>query len=221
MTTELAAHVAQPADGAPTRRLVILLHGVGSDGADLFGLVPHLAPHLPDTAFVAPDAPAPYDMAPFGRQWYSLQDRSPAAKAAGARAAAPILDAFIDHQRDHFGLTDDAVALIGFSQGTMMSLQVAPRRPKPVAAVIGFSGAVVDPATLGAELRSRPRVLLIHGDSDPVVDPANLASAEQCLSAVGVPVLTEMRPGLEHSIDGPGLGLALAFLRHAFGLADA
>jgi phospholipase/carboxylesterase len=220
MTVTLTGPEALPLSGQPARQLVVLLHGVGANGNDLAELIPYMAPALPDAAFVAPDGPFPYDMAPFGRQWFSLADRSVAALAAGIQATAPILDAFLDAQLQRFGLGDGDMALVGFSQGTMMALHVAPRRERAAAAVIGFSGAVVAPETLGGELRSRPRVLLVHGDGDDVVNPACLAHAEQSLSAVGLPVLTEMRPGLGHSIDGPGLGLAVAFLRQAFGIDD-
>ena len=220
MTQSLSGPVAEPQSGGPARQLVILLHGVGVDGSDLFGLVPYIAPALPDAAFVAPDAPFAYDMAPFGRQWFSLQDRSTAALASGIRKTAPILDAFIDAQLAERGLDDSKLALVGFSQGTMMSLHLAPRRALPCAAVVGFSGAVVAPESLGSELSCRPRTLLIHGDSDEVVNPDCLPAAEQALTAFGIPVITDVRPGLGHGIDGPGLTLATAFLRQSFGIED-
>jgi phospholipase/carboxylesterase len=220
MTAPLTGPEALPLSGGPARQLVVLLHGVGANGNDLAELIPYVAPALPDAAFIAPDGPFPYDMAPFGRQWFSLADRSVAALAAGIQATAPLLDAFLDQQLARFGLSDGDMALVGFSQGTMMALHVAPRRQRAAAAVVGFSGAVVAPETLGQDLRSRPRVLLVHGDADDVVNPACLAHAEQSLSAVGVPVLTDLRPGLGHSIDGPGLGLAVAFLRQAFGIEE-
>lgn len=220
MSVTLTGPSAAPASGGPARQLVVLLHGVGADGADLIELVPYVAEALPDAAFIAPDAPAQYDMAGFGRQWFSLQNRSTAALAAGIRAAAPLLDAFLDAQLAAHGLTDADLALVGFSQGTMMALHVAPRRSRACAAVVGFSGALVEPAALTAELASRPRTLLVHGDADEVVNPACLPQAEQGLAALGVPVLAELRPGLGHSIDGPGLGLAVAFLRQSFGLED-
>lgn len=216
----LSGPSAEPASGGPARQLVVLLHGVGADGADLIALAPHLGPALPDAAFVAPDAPCPYDMAPFGRQWFSLQDRSVPALAAGIRAAAPALDAFLDAELARRGLEDSALALVGFSQGTMMALHVAPRRAATCAAVVGFSGALVEPETLPGELRSRPRTLLVHGAEDEVVNPSCLPAAEQALALNGVPVLAELRPGLGHNIDGPGAALAVAFLRQAFGLED-
>lgn len=214
----LSGPSAAPLAGGPARQLVVLLHGVGADGADLIELAPHLGPHLPDAAFVAPDAPQPYDMAPFGRQWFSLRDRSTPALATGIRAAAPGLDAFLDEQLAARGLDESALALVGFSQGTMMALHLAYRRARPCAGVVGFSGALVEPETLPGELRSRPRTLLIHGAEDEVVNPACLTAAEQALATLGVPVLADLRPGLGHAIDGPGAALAVAFLRQGFGL---
>lgn len=219
-TPSLSGPSVEPASGGPARQLVILLHGVGADGSDLIELVPYVAQSLPDATFVAPDAPFAYDMAPFGRQWFSLQDRTMPALAAGLRIAAPLLEAFIDEQLASRGLDDTALALLGFSQGTMMALHVAPRRASPCAAVIGFSGALVEPETLPGQLRSRPRTLLIHGAEDEVVNPACLNAAEQALAASGIPVLADLRPDLGHSIDGPGAALAVAFLQQAFGLAD-
>lgn len=209
---------ALPLSGGPARQLVVLLHGVGADGADLAELIPYVAPALPDAAFVSPDGPEPYDMAPFGRQWFSLADRSGPALAAGVRQGAQVVDGFLDQQLDRFGLTEAECAVIGFSQGTMVTLQMAPRRERPLAAVVGFSGALVAAETLAADIRSRPRMLLIHGAEDEVVNPACLPQAEQALAAAGIPVLAESRPGLGHSIDGPGLALAIGFLRQAFGL---
>jgi len=209
----------EPASGGPAAQLVVFLHGVGVDGSDLIELAPFFAGVLPDAAFVAPDAPFAFDMAPFGRQWFSLQDRTPQVISAGVRATAPILDAYLDQQLALWGVGDSDLVLIGFSQGTMMALHVGLRRNTAPAALVGFSGALVDPANLAAEITARPRVLLIHGEDDEVVNPACLTNAEQALAAVGVPVLAELRPGLGHGIDGPGAKMALAFLAQAFGTA--
>jgi phospholipase/carboxylesterase len=217
---KLTGPSVEPASGGPAAQLVILLHGVGVDGSDLIELAPFFASILPDAAFVAPDAPFAFDMAPFGRQWFSLADRSLPAISAGVRATAPILEAFIDEQVDLWGVQPADVALIGFSQGTMMALHVALRRPIAPAAVVGFSGALVDPDTLAAEITARPRTLLIHGADDEVVNPNCLQAAEQALAAVGVPVLTELRPDLGHGIDGPGAQMALAFLGQVFGISE-
>ncbi|MHA1565470.1 MAG: alpha/beta hydrolase [Alphaproteobacteria bacterium] len=213
---ELLGPSREPLNGQPAKHLVILLHGLGADGNDLIGLAPSLAPMLPDTAFVAPDAPWPCDMGPAGRQWFSLQEFSEASVAAGSRRAATPLNNFIDGQLSRLGLNDGQLALVGFSQGCMMALHVALRRPNCCAAVVGFSGMLVDSANLAAELVCRPPVLLVHGDADIVVPPACLPAAETALKALNVPVSAHMRPGLAHGIDGQGLALAGEFLGQAF-----
>ena len=204
-----------PLSGRPAKQLVALLHGLGADGNDLIGLAPNLAPVLPDAAFVAPDAPWPCDMGPAGRQWFSLQEFSEASVAAGARRAAEPLNNFIDSELSRLGLNDSQLVLVGFSQGCMMALHVALRRPACCAAVVGFSGMLVDGANLEAELVSRPPILLVHGDADGVVPPACLPAAEAALKALNVPVSAHMRPGLAHGIDGEGLALAGDFLGQA------
>jgi phospholipase/carboxylesterase len=156
-------------------------------------------------------------MGPFGYQWFSLQDRSMATMLAGVRAAAPMLDAFIDDALAERGLGESDLALIGFSQGTMMSLFVGPRRAHAVAGIIGYSGALVGADLLPAELRSRPRVLLVHGEADPVVPYQAMAMAKAGLTAAGIPVETLARPGLGHGIDEEGLVRGGRFLKETLG----
>ncbi|MEX2616921.1 MAG: alpha/beta fold hydrolase [Alphaproteobacteria bacterium] len=213
MTLDGPRHGA--ASGA-ARQLVILLHGLGADGNDLIGLAPHWAEILPDAEFAAPDAPFPCDMSPMGYQWFSVQDRSPAAMLAGVQAAAGSLNAFIDSELERTGLTADRLALVGFSQGTMMSLYVAPRRAEKIAGVVGYSGRLVAPERLAGEAVSRPPILLVHGDADEVVPFESMAMAEQGLSAADFTVTTLARPRLGHGIDMAGLQHGGAFLKAAF-----
>ena len=216
MFPTLSGPIQPPASGGKPRQLVVLLHGLGADGNDLIGLAPYWAPLLPEAEFVSPDAPFPCDMAPYGRQWFSLQDRSPVAILAGVRATAPMLDAFIDQSLAARGLGDEALALVGFSQGTMMSLFVGLRRAKPGAGIVGYSGALVGAERLAQEIRARPPVLLIHGDADEVVPPQALPLAERSLKAAGVPVETVTCRGLGHAIDETGLRRGGEFLRRVF-----
>ena len=213
---DLSGPSHQPASGGKPRQLVVLLHGVGADGNDLIGLAPYWAALLPDAEFVSPDGPFPCDMAPFGRQWFSLQDRSPAAILAGVRATAPIVDAFLDAALAARGLDDRRLALVGFSQGTMMSLYVGLRRAKAAAGIVGYSGALVGADALPQEIRSRPKVLLVHGDADELVPAQALAIAAKGLKAAGVSVEILMRPGLGHGIDEEGLRRGGEFLHQAF-----
>jgi len=213
MMPRLSGPSRPPASGGKPRRLVILLHGLGADGNDLIGLAPYWARLLPDAEFLSPNAPFPCDMAPYGYQWFSSQDRSPDAVLGGVRAAAPILDAFIDEALEQRGLGSGELALVGFSQGTMMSLFVGLRRAEPVAGIVGFSGRLLAPELLASELRSRPPTLLVHGTEDPLVPYSSLAAAETLLKAAGVPVETVTSVGIGHSIDDQGLRRGGQFLK--------
>ena len=209
---QLSGPTAAPAAGGPPRQLVVLLHGVGADGHDLIGLAPMLARRLPHAQFVAPDGPEPCDMAPYGRQWFSLQDRRPAAMLAGARRTAPLLDAYLDGLLERHGLEEGRMALVGFSQGTMMSLFAGPRRTRPLAAILGFSGALLGAEELPQEARSRPPVMLIHGDLDDVVPVDAMFMAVEGLQTAEIPVEWIVRPGLPHSIDPEGIDAGGRFL---------
>ncbi|MPY76292.1 MAG: prolyl oligopeptidase family serine peptidase [Alphaproteobacteria bacterium] len=204
-----------PAAGGPAQQLVILLHGLGADGQDLIGIAPHWAQVLPNAAFVSPNAPFPCDMAPHGYQWFSVQDRSPEAMLSGVRMAAAPLDAFIDRELESAGLDESRTALVGFSQGTMMSLFVGPRRARQLAGIVGFSGRLIAPELLADEIKSRPPVLLAHGTADEVVPYASLDHAANGLRAAGIAVETLSCPGIGHGIDQSGLVRAAEFLHEA------
>jgi phospholipase/carboxylesterase len=214
--TRNEGHRFGPLSGGAARQLVVVLHGLGADGADLIGLAPDWAKGLPDAAFLAPDAPEPCDMAPYGRQWFSLQDRSPATVAAGTRRAASALNAWLDAELARLGLPGSALALAGFSQGAMMALFAGLRRPVPPAAILAYSGALVGSESLAAEITGRPPVLLVHGEADDVVPVGASRLAERTLRAAGVPVEALYRPGLAHGIDQPGLAAGARVLQAAF-----
>ncbi len=199
-----------------TTSMVVLVHGYGADGSDLLGLADPLAPHLPDTLFVAPDAPEPCAGNPFGFQWSPIPwlDGSDETQAAARFAAsAADLDAFLDRRLADAGLTPDRLVLLGFSQGAMISLHIAPRRPLPVAGVIAISGRLVVPERLAAETVARPPVLLIHGDADPVVPFGDMAAAGKALVAAGFDTYGHVMTGTGHGIAPDGLGAALQFLK--------
>lgn len=206
-----------PADGAPPRQLVVLLHGLGADGTDLVGLAPVWAEALPGAAFVAPHAPFPCDMAPYGRQWFSVQDRAPERMEAGVRAAAPAVEAFLAEELAALGLPPSALALMGFSQGAMTALHVGLRGAVPPAAILAYSGALLAPATLGAELRARPPVLLVHGEADDVVPVWASRFAESALQEAGVPVEALFVPSLAHGIEEEGLAAGARLLARSLG----
>lgn len=200
-----------PAAGDPTS-MVIFLHGYGSNGADLMGLAPYWRRALPQTVFLSPDAPQPCPGAPGGYQWWPLTDLTPAARAAGVRLSAPALDAYIDGQLARYGLAEDRLVLVGFSQGTMMALHMGPRRAQALAGILGYSGMLADPEALASEAVTHPPVLLIHGDADTVLPVACLHQAKAALEPLGFQVATHVCPGLPHSIDEAGLRLGEEFL---------
>ncbi len=205
-----------PLSGNAPQQLVILCHGVGADGNDLIGLAPYFAKVLPDAMLIAPNAPEAYDMAPMGYQWFSLDEATAETRLAGTQAAAPALNAFIDRQLEILGLDDSQLALVGFSQGTMMALHVALRREKRMAGVIGYSGALVGEELLLSEVISRPPVLLVHGQMDDIVPPDSLDHAARALAMAGVTVTSEMRPNLGHGLDDRGIMIGMDFLAHSF-----
>ena len=195
------------------KKIVVFLHGLGANGDDLISLADEFSPDLPDTAFYSPNAPYPCDMAPYGYQWFSLQQRVEEIMLAGIKPAAPILNAYLDDLLKTHKLKAKDLALVGFSQGTMMSLYVAPRRPEPIAGVVGYSGALIAGDLMAKELVSKPPICLIHGDADMVVPYQALLGARAVLEENQVPYEAHTRPHLGHGIDGQGIEIAKKFLK--------
>lgn len=211
----------EPQSGAAARQLVVFLHGVGADGADLIEIGRQWGAVLPDAAFVAPNAPDPSDWDPTRYQWFRLAARDAHDYWQGAATAAPLLDAFLDAELARLSLSDADLALVGFSQGTMMALQVAPRRARPPAAIVGYSGRIAGLSRLAQETVSRAPVLLVHGVEDEVIPIAAMDETADALRAAGFNVETLKRPGLGHGIDIAGLRAGAAFLQQAFAQRSA
>lgn len=198
--------------------VVVFLHGYGADGADLLGLADPLAPHLPGTAFYAPNAPERSVNNPMGFQWFPIPwmdgSSEDQARASSAQSFHDI-NAFLDKVLADEGVTPDRLALVGFSQGTMMALAVAPQRQPEIAGVVGFSGRLLDPEKAG-DARTKPPILLLHGDQDPVVPFESMGIAGEALQAAGFPVYGHVMKGTPHGISPDGLSVALAFLKERF-----
>jgi phospholipase/carboxylesterase len=202
-----------PASGGGARSLVVLLHGYGSNGDDLMALAPLVQPLLPDAMFVAPNAPSRIPNMADGYQWWPIRNFSVDERSAGAIAAAPAIQDFLTAELARLDLADDRLLLIGFSQGTMMALHVGLRRERAVAGIIGYSGMLVAPDRLAAEIRSRPPVLLVHGTANDVVPFRSLAQAERELEEAGLAVETHISPGIGLSVGPDGLSAGGAFAR--------
>jgi len=204
------------------RQLVVFLHGYGADGNDLIEIGRAWQKAMPQAAFVSPHAPEPCGMAPVGRQWFALTMRDPRERWSGVNRAAPALNAFLDAELTRRNLTERALALVGFSQGTMMALHVGLRRKQPPAAILGYSGLLVlpgdEPAAVASEITVRPPILLIHGDGDELIPAQALLQSAQDLAALDIPIEWHLSHGLGHGIDGEGVRHGGEFLIRRLGL---
>lgn len=221
MTRVLQSERREPVSGT-TKSIVVFLHGYGANGADLLGLADPLGEHMPDTLFVAPDAPETIPGMPFGLQWFPIPwiDGSSEEEAErGLVAAAEDLNAYLDALMVDEDVLPEQVVLFGFSQGTMMALHVAPRREDEIAGIVAFSGRLLSPELLKDETLSRPPVLLVHGDADDVVPPQSLPQAAEALQEAGwQDVYAHIMKGTAHGIAPDGLQVALAFMTDKLGL---
>lgn len=221
MTRVLHAGRKEPVSGE-TRSIVVFLHGYGANGPDLLGLADPLSGHLPDTLFVAPDAPENVPGMPNGFQWFPIPwiDGSSEEEAErGLLAASDDLNAFLDALMVDEDVLPEQVVLFGFSQGTMMALHVAPRREDELAGIVAFSGRLLRPDLLADEVVSRPPVLLVHGDADEVVPAQSLPEAAEALQTAGwKDVYAHVMKGTGHGIAPDGLEVALAFMADKLGL---
>ena len=203
------------------RSMVVFVHGYGADGADLLGLADSLSPHLPGTVFYAPDAPEACAGNPYGRQWFGIPrfdgSSEADAKASLARASED-LNGFLDARLVEEGLGPEALVLVGFSQGAMMSLHVAPRRGEAIAGVVAISGKLMFPEVLSMEAQVRPEVLLVHGDQDPVVPFEEMQAAGNALVANGFATYGHVMQGTGHGIAPDGLQVALSFIADRLGV---
>lgn len=217
---ELDGPRIEPRSGT-AKQLVVFLHGYGADGNDLIEIGRAWQGLLPSAAFVSPHAPQPCGQAPVGREWFPLTFRDPDERWIGVNQAAPALDAFLDAELQRRNLPPQALALVGFSQGTMMALHVGLRRAVAPAAIVGYSGMLVvpetvDPDAFAAEITSRPPVLLVHGDEDQLIPVQALMHAAQGLAALEVPAEWHISPGIGHGIDQEGLRHGAEFLAKQF-----
>ena len=205
----------QPLSGGRPKHIVVLLHGYGSSGADLISLAPHWQHALPNALFLAPNAPQRFGIGT-GYQWWALNAFTEQALAAGAALGGPAIDAFIDRKLDQYELRESDLALVGFSQGTMMALHVGLRRKRQIAAILGYSGMLTGAATLSHESITKPPVLLVHGSADPIVPVAALHAAKGELERLRINVTCHISNGLGHSVDLVGLELGGEFLVKTF-----
>ena len=215
---EFNLYTHKPVSGEKPKQVILLLHGYGSNGRDLISLAPYWQPAVPDAVFVSPDAPFPCEMAPdMGYQWFSLAEYTPQALLEGAQVAHPYLNQLIDQLLQEYTLREENMALVGFSQGTMMSLYTGLRREQSLAGILGYSGALIGAEELSSEHGlARPPVCLIHGEDDSVVTIDRYHDAVHKLSDLGYKISGHSTPALDHSIDGRGVESGAEFLKNIF-----
>jgi phospholipase/carboxylesterase len=218
--SELDGPRIEPRSGK-AKQLVVFLHGYGADGNDLIDIGRAWQGLLPDAAFVSPHAPRPCGQAPVGREWFPLTFRDPNERWVGVQTAAPVLNAFLDAELQRRQLPPSALALVGFSQGTMMALHVGLRRAVRPAAIVGYSGMLVvpedvEPEKFAAEITAKPPVLLIHGDQDELIPVQAVFHAGQGLAALDIPAEWHISSGIGHGIDQEGLRQGGEFIARHF-----
>ncbi len=221
MAAEIDGPRLEPRSRGPARQLVVFLHGYGADGNDLIEIGRMWQDLLPDAAFVSPHAPRPCGQAPMGREWFPLTFREANERWKGVNSAAPVLDRFLDSELKRRNLPANAMALVGFSQGTMMALHVGLRRAVAPRAIVGYSGIFVlpdggAPETVKDDIRARPPVLLLHGSEDDLIPAQALFLATRGLDALAIPVEWHMAYGVGHGIDPEGLRHGGEFLARRF-----
>jgi phospholipase/carboxylesterase len=216
-----------PAAAGRTSELVVFLHGYGADGNDLIELGRQWRQLMPGAAFVAPHAPERCTASPMGRQWFALSSRAPddpagaAERWSGAVKARGAIDAFLDAELKRVGLGESRLALVGFSQGSMMALHVGLRRSRAPGAILAFSGLLIAPERLSeTSARDRraapPPILLVHGDQDPLIPYEAMFIAAEALAGASIPTQWHLSLGIGHGIDAGGLRHGGLFLAKAF-----
>jgi len=223
LAAELDGPRLEPRSRGPARQLVVFLHGYGADGNDLIEIGRIWQDLLRQAAFVSPHAPNPCGQAPMGREWFPLTFREPNERWIGVNKAAPVLERFLDKELQRHNLPPSALALVGFSQGTMMALHVGLRRPVAPAAIVGYSGIFVlpdgaAPDSVKKDVRNRPPILLIHGSEDDLIPAQALFLATGDLAALSIPVEWHLSYGMGHGIDQEGLRQGGEFLAQHFGV---
>jgi phospholipase/carboxylesterase len=217
-------HVLPPVSGKAPRQLIVMLHGVGSNGADMFGLASYWQHLLPDAEWIAPNAPFAFqstwpgfgEEASHAYQWFSLSDYSLPVLEQRAQETLPVLSAFLDAELEKRQLRNEHLALMGFSQGAMMSLYASLSRPEPVGAVLAYSGLHGTPETISETALSKPNTLLVHGTADDIVPFQRLLDLEAGYKKAAIPHLVWRVEGLPHTIHEQGIRIGGEFLKHCF-----
>ena len=213
---ELTGPELSAKNGNSPKQLILLLHGIGKTGQELSNVAEKARNIFPNAYFICPNAPYPHDNGSDGYQWFSIKDMSEASLLKGLNNSMKLLNGLVNAQLDKFKLKEKDLAVVGFSQGSMVALHTFLRRSNPVASLVGFSGTIVSPYLLNKELKSKPNVLLVHGKEDPIVPFKYLRLTYQSLRSLGLDVKKCIYSDLGHSINIHGINEAIKFITSCF-----
>ena len=195
------------------QQAVVLCHGYGGDGKDISNLAISWQRFLPDAIFLCPNAPEICAVNPQGYQWFDLTSEKEEIVLEKSLVAEEKLSIFLDQVFDNFKLKPTNLALVGFSQGCMMSIQVGLKKKEQINCLIGYSGKVINQKHLSDNVNSKPKILLMHGANDTIVPPTHLLEAKEYLSNLGIKIKTKLFKNCEHRIPVEGSSLGLGFIR--------
>ena len=194
------------------QQAIVLCHGYGGDGQDISNLAIHWQRFLPETIFLCPNAPEICAVNPRGYQWFDLSSDKEELILEKSLVAEAKLNTFLDQVLDNFQLETTNLALVGFSQGCMMSIQIALKKKKKISCLIGYSGKVINKKHLSENINSKPKIFLMHGANDTIVPPTHLLEAKEFLNNYGLKIKTKLFNNCEHRIPVEGVSLGLGFL---------
>ena len=213
MTYSLNSIILEPLSKKKPKNAVILCHGYGGDGKDISILASYWKAHLKDTIFICPDAPEKCAASPTGFQWFDLLDQTSEQILSKSLVAEIKLNKFIDEVKDENNLFANQIAIVGFSQGCMISIQTGIKRKDKINSIIGYSGKIINTDHLGKNIISRPNIILMHGDIDQVVPIDGFLEAKNFFLQKDYSIETHIFKNCEHRIPTEGSSLGLQFIK--------
>ena len=195
------------------KQAIVLCHGYGGDGKDISNLAINWQRFLPDAIFLCPNAPEICAINPQGYQWFDSISEKEDVIFEKSLVAEEKLSRFLDQVFDNFQLEPINVALVGFSQGCMISIQVGLKKKEQINCLIGYSGKIINQKHLSDNINSKPKIFLMHGAKDTIVPPTYLLEAKEYLGSHGLKIKTKMFKDCEHKIPVEGVSLGLGFLK--------
>ena len=216
MTYSLNTITLEPLSKKKPKNAVILCHGYGGDGKDISILANYWRAHLPETIFICPDAPERCAASPSGYQWFDLMDQSQDQILSKSFVAENKLNELIDEVKKKNGLTANQISLSGFSQGCMLILQTGLKREDKINSIVGYSGKIIDTEHLSKNIKSKPNIILMHGDIDQVVTIDAFLEAKDFFSKNNYSITSKIFKNCEHRIPTEGSSLGLQFINKHF-----